>query len=253
MENRKPGATEIPHLTEAREVLVAVVVYNEGARVERVLRGLASRPTCCDVVIVDDGSSDDTTVFLEASGFPVIQHATNSGVGVSLRDAINHGLKNGNRYMVIMAGNGKMDPTEIPRLVQPLLNDECDYVQGSRYLEGGGWSNVPLFRHVMIKAFTWIVSVFTGFKGTDVTCGFRAYSLSLFRDPRINISQEWLNRYELEFYLHHQVIKLGYRITEAPVSMNYPADGRAYSKIRPFSGWWNMVRPWVFLTLRLRS
>ncbi|MDE3180819.1 MAG: glycosyltransferase family 2 protein [Acidobacteriota bacterium] len=247
---RPPDGT---HSAEPRAVLITVVVYNEGARVQKVLNSLASRPDCCDVLIVDDASSDDTGTFLAASGFPVIRHAVNAGVGAGIKDSIDYGLKNGNRFLVVMAGNGKMDPVDIPKLIQPLLNNECDYVQGSRYLDGGRWSNVPLFRHIMIKIFTWIVAVFTGFKGTDVTCGFRAYSLSLFRDHRINIWQDWLNRYELEFYLHNRVIKYGYRIKETPVGMTYPVDGRAYSKIRPFAGWWSMVRPWVLLTLRLRS
>ena len=104
----------------------------------------------------------------------------------------------------------------------------------------------------MIRILTRMVAVLTGFKGTDVTCGFRAYKLSLFDNPEINIWQSWLDRYELEYYLHYKVIKLGYRVREVPVSMTYPTDGRPYSKIRPFVGWWSMVRPLVLLALNLR-
>ena len=104
----------------------------------------------------------------------------------------------------------------------------------------------------MIHILTWLVRLLTGFPGTDVTCGFRAYSLALFQNPEIDIWQSWLDRYELEYYLHYKVIKLGYGVKEVPVSMVYPTDGRPYSKIKPFSGWWSMVRPLVLLSLNIR-
>ncbi len=237
---------------EGRDVLVAVIVYNEGSRLQKVLKGLSSLANDCDVVVVDDASDDDTPDYLSHFHFPVLRHARNSGVGASIRDSVRYAIERGYRFLVVMAGNGKMDPSEIPRLIQPLRNGECDYVQGSRYLPNGRRENLPLFRHIMIKLGSWVAWALTGFKGTDVTCGFRAYTLSLFRNPEIDIWQEWLDRYELEFYIHYKAIKLGYGIREVAVSMNYPKDGRPYSKIQPFSGWWSMTRPWVLLSLNLR-
>jgi dolichol-phosphate mannosyltransferase len=105
----------------------------------------------------------------------------------------------------------------------------------------------------MIRVLTSTVRLVTGFNGTDVTCGFRAYKLSLFDDSKIKIWQDWLDHYEFEYYLHYKVIELGYPIKEIPVSMIYPTDGRPYSKIKPFSGWWSMVRPLVLLGLRIRD
>ena len=90
-------------------------------------------------------------------------------------------------------------------------------------------------------------------KGTDITCGFRAYRLNIFDHPDINIEQDWLGRYEMEYYIHYKVATLGFRMTEAPVAMVYPAVKTNYSKIKPFVGWWSMIRPWVFLILRLKK
>ncbi len=233
------------------DILVAVIVHNEGSRVEKVLGSLTSLKGY-DVVVVDDGSDDDTPEFISRFDYSVLRHARSMGVGSSIRDSVRYGTDKGYSFIVVMAGNTKMDPMEIPRLVQPLKSGQCDYVQGSRYLPGGRRENLPAFRHFMIKAFTWVVWGLTGFKGTDVTCGFRAYKLSLFRDPQINIGQDWLDRYELEYYIHYKVIKLGYRIQEVPVSMNYPKDGRPCSQIKPFSGWWSMIKPWVLLSLHIR-
>jgi dolichol-phosphate mannosyltransferase len=75
----------------------------------------------------------------------------------------------------------------------------------------------------------------------------------LFDDPAIDIDQVWLGRYEMEYYIHYKVLKLGYRLVEAPVSMVYPAERKNYSKIKPFVGWWSMIRPWIFLILKLRK
>jgi dolichol-phosphate mannosyltransferase len=146
-----------------------------------------------------------------------------------------------------------MLPEEIPRLLGPLERDEVDYVQGSRYLEGGQAPNLPLFRRIMIRLFTCVVNLATGSRGTDITCGFRAYGTGILDHPEIDIRQGWLRRYEMEYYLHYKVLKLGYRVKEVPVSMVYPADGKNYSKIKPFVGWWSMIRPWVFLLLRLKK
>ena len=232
--------------------LIAVFVYNEGLRVERVLSKLIDLRLDCDVVVIDDGSDDESPTILSRFSFPVLRHSQNLGAGAAMKDVLRYGIERENRFIVLIAGNGKMDPSEIPRLLEPLRSGECDYVQGSRYLSGGRHENMPLFRHVMIKVVTWVVWVLTGFNGTDVTCGFRAYPLSLFRNPQIDIWQTWLDQYELEYYIHYKVIKLAYRVREVSVSMLYPKDGRPYSKIKPFVGWWSMLRPWVLLSLRIR-
>ncbi|MFH1687128.1 MAG: hypothetical protein ABIE70_06345, partial [bacterium] len=92
----------------------------------------------------------------------------------------------------------------------------------------------------------------TGFHGTDITCGFRAYRLSIFDIPDVDIRQDWLGRYEMEYYIHYKVLKHGLGVCEVPVSMVYPASGKNYSKIPVLTGWWSMIRPWIFLILRFK-
>jgi dolichol-phosphate mannosyltransferase len=75
----------------------------------------------------------------------------------------------------------------------------------------------------------------------------------LVRRPEVNIDQEWLDRYELEFYLHYHAIKQGLKIQEVPVSMIYPESMQNYSKIKAITGWWSMLRPWVYLKLGVRK
>ena len=95
-------------------------------------------------------------------------------------------------------------------------------MQGSRFLGGGSHQNLPRARYYMVKLHALLMRWLTGFPATDAINGFRAYSTSLLRDPRIDLWQDWLDHYELESYLHYKVLKLGYRVIEVPVSKSYP-------------------------------
>jgi len=121
-------------------------------------------------------------------------------------------------------------------------------------LPGGSYPNTPLFRVVAIKLLSLIFSVYMRQRCTDLTNGFRAYRLNVFDDHRINIGQDWLDDYEYEYYLHWKMYTLGYPVAEVPVSKTYPATkGVKYSKIKPITGWWRMLRPFVLLGLRIKK
>ena len=77
--------------------------------------------------------------------------------------------------------------------------------------------------------------------------------LSLFADPRIDIDQEWLDRYELEPYVFFKAIRLGYRVTEVPVTKIYPDKWLGYTKMKPITGWWSILRPVLLLGLGIRK
>jgi len=232
--------------------LMLIAVYNEGEKLRGTLQTIPENRSF-DVLIVDDASTDGIGSVLRDFPYPVIRHETNSGVGRSIKTAIRYALDNGYDVFVTAAGNGKMQLHETEALLAPIRNEGIDYVQGSRYLAGGRHENIPLFRRAMIPVFTWLVWLLSGYKGTDATCGFRAYRLELVRRPGVNIWQEWLDKYELEYYLHYHAIKQGLKIREVPISMMYPPSMKNYSKIKAVTGWWSMLRPWVFLKLGLKK
>lgn len=234
------------------KVLVTVLAYNEGEKLARLIDKFRAGPEY-DILIIDDGSTDDSFSRTETSPAQVIHHKINSGVGAGIRTAANYAKEHDFDVMVIMAANGKMLPEEIPRLLEPIESDKADYVQGSRYLAGGVSPNLPLFRKVAIRIFTTFTNIILGQRGTDITCGFRAYRREILEHEGIDITQDWLGRYEMEYYLHYKAIRAGYRVVEVPVSMVYPESGKDYSKIKPFVGWWSMIRPWFFLILGLKK
>jgi dolichol-phosphate mannosyltransferase len=77
--------------------------------------------------------------------------------------------------------------------------------------------------------------------------------VKLLDDPRIRLDQSWLDEYELEPYLYWKAIRLGYPTAEVPVTKIYPPKSVGYTKMKPIIGWWSMLRPIVFLGLRIRS
>ena len=88
---------------------------------------------------------------------------------------------------------------------------------------------------------------------TDSTNGFRAMRLSIFNNPKINLNQSWLDCYELEPYILYKSLTLGFKVREAPVTKIYPPKKLGYTKMRPLSGWWSMLRPLVYLGLGIKK
>ena len=178
----------------------------------------------------------------------LIKNHERRGVGLSILQGLDYLRETGHTIAVVMAGNGKDDPREIPRVLEPVLEDKADYVQGSRYLEGGRTSKMPFVRKIFNRSYPKIWALITGMNCTDVTNGFRCYRLDLLNDKRINPRQEWLRGYSLEYYLHYKAITLGYRVKEVPVSKTYPFGHKGgYSKISPLRDWWSIVSPPVWL------
>ena len=88
---------------------------------------------------------------------------------------------------------------------------------------------------------------------TESTNGFRAVRRAVLEDPRIRLTQSWLDGYELEPYLYISAIRSGYRTEEVPVTKVYPPKSQGQTKMKPITGWWSMLKPLFYLGLRLRK
>jgi dolichol-phosphate mannosyltransferase len=231
-----------------------VTSYNQAMEIGNVLRRIEQVFPKQDVVVIDDGSTDGSPDIARGLGFLVIVHPSNRGVGAAMRTGYHHALKQGYEYVCITSSNGKILPEEIPKIAGPVARDEVDYTTGSRFMKGGSSPGLPPFRRYAIPVFTLAANLTIGRWFSDITCGFRAYKLSVITHPSVNIDQEWLDRYELEYYVHYKAAKQAIRILEVPVEIRYThlQKGRQ-SKIRPVVGWWSMIRPFVLLKTGLRS
>jgi glycosyltransferase involved in cell wall biosynthesis len=235
--------------------VVFLPVWNQAREFPRVLDELrANRDAADTFLLVNDGSDDGSERIVRGSGFPHIDAPRHMGIGHSYLLALEWALRERYALFGVMASNGKMLASEVPRLLEPLRRAEADYVTGSRFLEGGASPNLPGFRRhaiPMVNVFVWGL---TGARLTDATCGFRAFRLELMRRARFDWHAPWLYTYGLEYYIYAKVILDGrLRWKEVPCTMRYPAKGQPYSKIRPFTGWWAMLRPWVVARIDRRG
>jgi dolichol-phosphate mannosyltransferase len=235
-------------------VLCVAPAWNEGERIKRVVEAV---PQDCveTTVVVDDGSSDSTSSYAEAAGAIVLGDGSNHGVGAAIRRGIDYAIANNYDIVVVVSGGGKTPPEQIPRLLEPILKGEAELVQGSRYKEGGEFLRMPLRRKIGTRGYTFLFSLFCGRRVTDASSGFRAIKLSLFKDKRINLWQDWLDRYELEPYLLFKALRLRRKVVEVPVTIEYPpeSDGLAYTKMRALVDWWKIFRPIFFLGLGIKK
>jgi len=225
-----------------------------GGLLERINRGIAAGAPIDEVLVVDDGSTDGSLdeVLAAAGRTTVLRHRRRLGLGHGFRTAYRHALARGHAVFVVMAGNGKDDPADLPRVVGPVQAGEADYVQGSRYHPAGGRSvGLPRHRDLAVRLFTRAASGLCRRRFTDCSNGFRAYRTALLADPRIDWCAPWLGAsYQIEIHLLLAATRLGYRVIEVPVSKTYPRDGRPASKAVA-RDWLRMAQPLAWHALGL--
>ena len=209
-----------PGLRELPRVALIAPAYNEAGKIGRVVgkvAAVAPRLPCeLELVVVDDASVDGTAAEAQEAGATVVRHERNRGVGAAIRTGIDWARAHGFEAAAVISGDDQHVPEELGRLLAPILAGEADFVQGSRWLPGGRVENIPLHRSILTRVFARLLRLLVGSRCTDGTNGLRAFRLSIFDDPRINLWQPWLDTYELEPYLLYQAIRTGVRLVEVP-------------------------------------
>lgn len=236
-----------------KRIIAIAPAFNEELKIGHVV-ARTPRDVVDRILVVDDGSTDRTAEVARAAGAEVITLPAVVGVGAALRAGLNYARRGGFDIAVIMAGNNKDNPAEIPRLLQPICDDGCDLVIGSRFLAGGAYGgDMPAYRKLATRLHPWLMSRFTGKRLTETTNGFRAIRLSCLDDRRIRLEQRWLDGYALEVYLLYKLIVCGYRHAEVPCTKIYPPRRIGNTKMKPIVGWWDILRPVFLLGLGVRS
>ena len=220
---------------------VVIPVINEGRRIQLQLERMAELaiPDLADIIIVDGGSSDGSLSqdLLDRCGVNTLLVKTGPGkLSAQLRCGYDFALKREYAGIVTIDGNNKDDPDTMADFVAA-LDAGYDFVQASRYIPGGVAENTPLLRTIAIRLIhAPLLSLASGFRWTDTTQGYRAYSRALLTDPRVGIFRDVFASYELLAYLSYRAPRLGYRCIELPTARRYPAGEKAPTKISPLAG-----------------
>ncbi|MEP6914371.1 MAG: glycosyltransferase family 2 protein [Acidobacteriota bacterium] len=156
-------------------VWVVVPAYNEARLIGTVLRELLA--AYASVLVVDDGSRDDTAALASAAGATVLRHALNRGQGAAITTGMRYALDSGAQFVVTFDADGQHTVADIVALLAPLREGRADVTMGSRFLEGAATRRtMPAGRAAMLHAAVWFTRLTTGLRVTDAHNGLRAFS-----------------------------------------------------------------------------
>lgn len=236
--------------THAPLVAVIIPALNEAGKIGRVLDKMP-RDGRFEAIVIDDGSTDGTGEEARHHGAAVVlRHDTPAGVGASIRDGWRVGVARGRPYLALAAGDDQHEPGELSGALDALLDSGADYVQGSRWMEGGRVLGNTHGRGIGTRLYSIVFSILAFRRITDATNGFRIFRSALLQDPSIDIEQSWLTSYDLEPYVLYKAVRR-YRVIEYPVTVVYH-DKEGYTKMRGLRDWWRLFRPAFFLRSGLK-
>jgi dolichol-phosphate mannosyltransferase len=240
---RGPRAASVRQMYRSRTVALIAPAFDEAGKIGEVVRR-TPRDIVDAILVVDDGSTDGTAAEAARQGAEIIALGRTLGVGAAIRCGFDEARRRGIEIAVVIAGNNKDAPEEITRLLDPICAGDADFVIGSRFLpEGRYGGDMPRYRKAATRLHPLLISTFCGRRVSESSNGYRAMRVAVLDDPRIDLDQTWLDGYALEVYLLMKLLKLGYRVAEAPVSKIYPAKAAGNTKMRPVVDWWRMLAP----------
>ena len=152
------------------KIVTIIPAYNEEFAIETVVNGALKHS---DVIVVDDGSTDNTYNLAKSAGAIVIKHDKNKGKGAAIKSGLKKGLKNDYDVFIFIDGDGQHDPDDIPSVTSHI--NGAKLVVGSRFMEGNP-INMPIQRRLSNKITTNLIRYVTGYNLTDSQNGFRALS-----------------------------------------------------------------------------
>jgi hypothetical protein len=206
-------------LSEKREILIIIPAYNEEGGIRGVLHKVPKELLGYEVktLVVDDGSADATEAIALEEGSPVVSHVVNRGQGDALRTGFAIARLERADIVINLDADGQYKPEEIERLVKPIIEDEADFVLGSRFM--GFYEEAGSVRHVGVVFFSKLISLLTGTRISDCTNGFRAIRVSHLH--KLDLREDRFNATEIIL----EGLKNKLRFEQVPVTMLSRAAG----------------------------
>jgi glycosyltransferase involved in cell wall biosynthesis len=203
-------------MDEKVKLVVTIPAYNEQSTVGQVIEGIPKEIEgigSIEVVVIDDGSTDDTARCAEQAGAKTFSFGKNRGLGAAFRQAVQLALGMGADIIVNIDGDGQFNPKHIPQLIEPIISNRADMVTASRFADPKLIPKMPWIKKWGNKRMTHLINRLCDLNLNDVSCGFRAYS----RDAALRATLLGGHTYTHEIIL--DLAYRGLRIVEVPVGV----------------------------------
>jgi len=208
-------------LTSLRRLAI-VPALNEAGSIQSVIREIRAQDPDFEILVVDDGSTDGTAGLAEAAGAWVVRLPFNLGIGGAVQTGLQYARDHDFGIAVQIDADGQHDPTELPKLLAPLLAGEADVVVGSRFLGERNYK-APFLRRVGIRVFAAIISAVVGQPLTDTSSSFRAFG----RRAIAYFSRDYPHGFVESVEATVIAARCGLRLTEVPVVMRQRLMGQS--------------------------
>lgn len=203
------------------KITCVVPAYNEAAKIQIVIKKLQSFTD--EIIVVDDASSDDTFLLAQQEAAIVVRHIINRGQGAALRTGTALALERGADIIIHFDADDQFQASDLPALLQPILNKEADAVLGSRFL--GTKANLPKIKEFVIMPIARLINrLFFNIRLTDPQSGFRV--LSRHSASRLTIENDGMAHCTEIIY---RLFKNKDRVVEVPIKVTYHEYGQKLS------------------------
>ena len=155
-------------------IIAGLPMYNEEETIGTIVTKVLDYVD--EVICVDDGSSDSSARIAESCGAIVHRHRVNRGYGGALKSLFAKAREMNADALIILDSDGQHEPSDIPKLLKPILDGEAEFVIGSRFVDGGGSEDMPAYRRLGIKVITAASNLSSDLEIQDTQSGFRAFS-----------------------------------------------------------------------------
>jgi polyprenyl-phospho-N-acetylgalactosaminyl synthase len=198
--------------TYGKKIFFVIPAYNEGKSIGRVVNEL-KKAGYDNIVIIDDGSKDNTYTEAKKLGVFALQHAINRGQGAALKTGIDFALVNGADVIVTFDSDGQHRVEDLPAMLNPILKGEVDVTLGSRFIKK---TSIPLGKRILLKGSIFVQWLFYGVKLSDAHNGFRVLSRSAAQKIRIDS-----DRMEHASEIVEEIAKNNIKYKEVPIIIRY--------------------------------
>lgn len=228
-------------------IAVVIPAHNEAKRIGEVIKTMPLFVD--DIIVVDDASADNTiSEALKAAKkkkvkLTLVKHTTNQGVGAAIVSGYARALKTSARAIAVMAGDAQMDPTELKKMVMPIIKKEADYTKGNRLIHNQAWKMIPKVRYLGNAVLSMLTKIASGYwHVADSQTGYTVISKEVL--SRIALGNLY-KRYGFpnDLLVHLNIAQA--RVKEVPIEPIYHVDGKSgirLWKVIPTISWLLMKR-----------